>query len=109
MSQINAKRKRKIVKSLETRDGHFCHYCGIPLDDSAVTHDQETNYGRTWVGGIEYAIIDGQRIKMSRATIDHKIPQSQDGGNSIDNLVLSCLLCNMHKSARYSYEEFIKI
>ncbi|MBT7410501.1 MAG: HNH endonuclease [Methylococcales bacterium] len=36
----------------------------------------------------------GTKIDDQIATLDHVIPKSRGGGNGIDNLVVSCKLCN---------------
>ena len=39
-------------------------------------------------------------------SIDHKIPQAKGGGNAMDNLVWSCVYCNLLKSDM-DYDEFV--
>jgi len=56
---------------------------------------------------------DGDKCKYCEVvglelTLDHIIPASKNGGNGLDNLVLSCKPCNTLK-ADLSMEEFLKV
>jgi 5-methylcytosine-specific restriction endonuclease McrA len=42
------------------------------------------------------------------ATIDHVIPLSKGGGNTLDNLVIACYSCNIRKANRM-VEDFRKL
>ncbi|MGH9044244.1 MAG: HNH endonuclease [Acidimicrobiales bacterium] len=46
----------------------------------------------------------GEVLTTSNATLDHVIPRSLDGPNTVENLVAACLACNSIKSGR-TYEE----
>jgi hypothetical protein len=56
-----------------------------------------------------YYIYDGEcqyclkKIPYTSATRDHLVPRSRGGGNSDDNIVLSCKKCNMKKSNNFPY------
>lgn len=65
-------------EALLARDGPTCHYCEVVLE------------GR------------GSR----EMTIDHVVPRSKGGNDSLDNLVLACASCNTRKGS-LSYEEFV--
>jgi hypothetical protein len=54
--------------AVEERAGHRCEYCHLPT-----------------------------RGQMAPFPIDHLIPLSQAGPTSLDNLALSCPVCNGHK------------
>lgn len=40
----------------------------------------------------------GCSITFDTATIDHFFPKSKGGGNSMENMFVSCMPCNSHKS-----------
>lgn len=41
----------------------------------------------------------GRPLKMRSMTVDHLVPKSKGGGNSIENLMPSCRNCNLAKAA----------
>lgn len=41
----------------------------------------------------------------SCATVDHLVPKSKGGGNTLDNMVIACLNCNQTKGDK-TVEEF---
>jgi len=45
-------------------------------------------------------------LLLSKATLDHKIPKSKGGTDTLDNLVLACKFCNGLKGC-IPYEDFI--
>lgn len=56
-----------------------------------------------------YNVYDGscqyclKKIPFSQATRDHVLPRSRGGGNSDNNIVLSCKRCNSKKGSHYPY------
>jgi hypothetical protein len=46
----------------------------------------------------------GEPLTKTTASLDHVVPVSRGGGNSADNLVAACMVCNAIKSGR-TYEE----
>ena len=46
----------------------------------------------------------GERVTQENATLDHFIPQCDNGTHHIDNLKTACLICNSVKSGK-TYEE----
>jgi hypothetical protein len=64
---------RREVERLAHRDGWDCAYCGCALDG---------------------------KPDRPRPHVDHVIPKSRGGSNSITNKVLSCPRCNLSKGAR---------
>lgn len=57
------------------RDGHWCRYCGNPVQTAAPKPSQ-------------------------RLTIDHVTPKSRGGSNWSDNRVVACGRCNLNKRDR---------
>jgi 5-methylcytosine-specific restriction endonuclease McrA len=64
-----------LLTALARRDGTLCHYCDVP---TILTHEGHPR----------------------RRTLDHVIPQSFGGKDTLDNLVLSCQSCNSSKGAQ---------
>jgi 5-methylcytosine-specific restriction endonuclease McrA len=88
--KLTNQQKKEIRKQLYERDGKRCHYCGIDKKDFPKI------WG-TFYGGIKR----GQTLE-----IDHK---DNKKGNDLTNLVLACALCNMAKSDKFTYDEFLKV
>lgn len=45
-------------------------------------------------------------LTLKEATVDHKVPKSQGGTNTRDNLLIACGSCNNAKGS-HSYEDFV--
>lgn len=71
-SGVNSK-GQKILRRLMERDGDKCTYCQVK---------------------VYLPIFSGE----PKATIDHVIPKSKGGKNTMDNFVLSCPECNQRKA-----------
>lgn len=106
----------KMVPRIAKRDGWYCHYCHTPLSypeltpienifDDDLYNDGIISYSSEQYIAWNYIQPDGTKYP----TIDHKLPKSKGGSNKPDNLVLSCIDCNMKKNDRYNYEEFIAL
>lgn len=63
------------------RDGPNCHYCGV------ATVRQPLNPPKGW---------DRRRD----TTIDHRVPASKGGADSLENIVIACRSCNSAKGNR---------
>jgi len=48
-----------------------------------------------------------REVDLNTSTLDHLVARAKGGKNSLDNLVLSCYICN-HKKGTMSVEEFLK-
>ncbi len=68
------------IKELAHRQANLCFYCGKPFFNGNLQRDRH---------------------------IEHKVPLSRGGSNSIDNIVLSCSRCNYEKSTK-THEEFLQ-
>lgn len=64
--------RRQVIE----RDGTICVYCGWVLVESNDPH------------------------RANRLTLDHIIPRSLGGRNTLENLVVSCAPCNTAKGSR---------
>jgi 5-methylcytosine-specific restriction endonuclease McrA len=70
---------KELNAQFEKQEG-FCYYCGELL----------------------YASFDKE------VHVDHMIPLSRGGSNSIENIVLSCATCNLEKNTKTS-DEYLKL
>jgi len=82
--------RRKLIKLSESQN-HRCCYCG----------------GETWHPNIiDYGRIN-DRTELTRATIEHLLPDSQGGTYRMDNLAMACSDCNNARGDQ-SIEEFLQ-
>jgi len=93
---MSAGAKRRARSALSSRNGWVCHYCSKPLipDGEWDTYCDKTRDGYSARPGYSFPVLD------------HLTPSSRGGGNKIDNLVLSCDMCNMRKNDK-TEPEFI--
>jgi len=89
--RLSSKEKKELRNQLYERDGTKCHYCGIEEKDFP------TVWGNSFYGGIKRGRI---------LEIDHK---NNKLGHDVTNCVLACALCNMAKSDKFTYEEFMRV
>lgn len=95
--------------ALIERDGSACTYCGVPLvnfdtgEGLVVVPWQPCPGGH----GDVYPCPDGGHGPFLRAVagyrfpeLDHVLPRSRGGSDSLHNLVLACGPCNGRKGAR---------
>ena len=68
------------IKELAHRQANLCFYCHTPFFNGNLKQDRH---------------------------VEHKIPLSRGGADSIDNIVLSCSRCNYEKSTK-THEEFLQ-
>lgn len=62
--------KASVRKAIYERDGGRCRHCGGPVHPQEIWH------------------------------VDHFIPLAKGGTNDLENLVLSCIRCNLEKAAK---------
>ena len=77
-SQYNKKRKRLIEEQIKQKGYNWCTLCYHPVYSS-----KEVDFNH-------YAML----------TIDHIIPVSEGGRNSIDNLRVCCRACNLARTKK---------
>ena len=76
------------IKFLRARDGNYCHYCGVALNFTPQTR--------------------GNRGDPTRVHIDHTVPISLGGNNTVDNVTLCCANCNLSKGSKLESEWLAK-
>ena len=83
--------KRQKLKKLFAAQNGLCFYCENPM---------------RWVE-LEELQRNGYRSKGLDVTLDHKIPKSRGGTDSLNNLVACCSTCNNRKGD-VSFEKFVE-
>lgn len=95
---------RDVALLLERDPGFVCAYCAVPL--ALALTDSMTSQEAWEAAGWELALLpDGEGVwqvtdERRLAHRDHIVPRSKGGSDDIDNLVLSCEVCNNAKKAR---------
>ncbi len=79
------------------RDGYQCRYCGIPV----VHADIRKLAHRLYPDAVPWEPYDVTKQHSAFACLwlqfDHVVPHSHGGRSSLDNVVISCALCNFGK------------
>jgi len=79
------------------RDGYRCRYCGIPV----IHADIRKLAHRLYPNAVPWEAYDVPKQHAGFACFwlqfDHVIPHSHGGRSSLDNVVISCALCNFGK------------
>jgi 5-methylcytosine-specific restriction endonuclease McrA len=90
-------------RALVARDGYRCRYCGLPVIDSSVRKRAHELYPE--------AVPWGSRNKDQHAAFqclwlqfDHIVAHSQGGRSDLDNMVVTCAVCNFGKEEYSLYE-----
>lgn len=92
-SKHTAVRRAKLIR-LSEQQGHRCAYCGHLTWLLGYDGPQRTNHPHARV--------------VYRATLEHVIPQSQGGTDSLFNLVMACAPCNSYRSSM-PVEQFVQL
>lgn len=79
------------------RDGYQCRYCGIPVIDAKIRKLAH----RIYPDAVPWEPYDVTKQHSAFACFwlqfDHVVPHSHGGRSSLDNVVISCALCNFGK------------
>lgn len=105
--KISGKKQRQkispeLYSRVAARQGSYCFWCGIP-----VTREQQiptANRLRRTNSTIVYLSREGCLREDAIGTIDHLVRVTDGGNNEPENLVISCLDCNLERervTARY--------
>lgn len=78
----SARERRKLARMVFEREGGACFYCDEPVSMEARV----------------YLSTDFKLARLNgAATVDHIIPQSRGGGDTMGNIVCACLECNTER------------
>jgi 5-methylcytosine-specific restriction endonuclease McrA len=90
---------KEIQRSVISRDGHHCRFCGIPVVRPEVRMMMHRMYPQ--------ALRWGDRNSEHHAAFqcmwlqyDHVLPNSRGGRTSLDNLIVTCAPCNNGRNER---------
>lgn len=79
------------------RDGYRCRYCGLPVVPAEIRKIAHTLYPEE----VPWVSSDLRRQHAGFAVLwlqyDHVVPHSHGGTSQIDNVVITCGLCNFGK------------
>lgn len=79
------------------RDGYRCRYCGIPVVHANIRKLAH----RLYPDAVPWEPYDVTKQHSGFACLwlqfDHVVPHSHGGRSSLDNVVISCALCNFGK------------
>lgn len=89
--KLTSKEKKHLRNQLYERAGRKCHYCGVAEDE----------FGRIWGKQFYGGNKRGQILEIDR--------KDNNLGYDIVNCVLACAICNMAKSDKFTYDEFLKV
>jgi len=88
-----------LARQVIQRDGYFCRYCGIPvIDPKAQSHLRKAYpHGLRWGGRNIDKHTAFQALDLD---LDHLVPRSRGGRNTLENLIVTCAPCNCGKAHR---------
>lgn len=80
-------------RALHERDGYHCRFCGIPLIRMEVRKKVKEHYPESLSWGstnpTQHAAFQAMWVQY-----DHLLPHARGGGNSLENLLITCAPCN---------------
>lgn len=86
--KMSARDRRRRLKALLKVYGYNCPFCNVDMVPNAP--------------GVK-------KLYSDTMTMDHIVPGSKGGRNSLDNLVLCCYACNHKKANKMPSKKFLKI
>lgn len=88
---------REVRRAVLARDGYRCRYCGLPVIDAEIRRIAH----RLYPDQVPWDAWDLRRQHAGFSALwlqyDHVVPHSHGGRSSIENVVVSCGLCNFGK------------
>jgi len=88
LKKMSGKVRKERLKTLIRIFGYTCPFCNVDMIPKSPTVS---------------------RLYNDTRTIDHIVPLSKGGKNSLDNLTLCCFKCNGEKADKLPSDEFLKI
>ncbi len=98
----NAAVKRELI----SRDGFHCRFCGMPVilkDTIRAIANAYPNHA-TWT---DSAAEQHRFFQAANLQFDHVVPYSRGGESSLDNMVITCAVCNYGRSFNTLEESFL--
>lgn len=85
--------KRKVL----ARDGYMCRYCGLPVVHADIRKIAHRLYPSEVPWNSRIPAEQHSGFQASWLQYDHVEPHSHGGASTLDNVVISCALCNFGK------------
>lgn len=86
-----------IRQSVLARDGYQCRYCGLPVVHADIRKIAHKLYPTEIPWNPRIAAEQHSAFQVTWLQFDHVEPHSHGGASSVDNVVISCAMCNFAK------------
>lgn len=87
----------RIKQAVLARDGHRCRYCGLPVVHADIRKIARHLYPTEIPWNTRIPAEQHSAFQVTWLQFDHVEPHSHGGKSSIENVVVSCALCNFGK------------
>lgn len=99
---INAFGRRSIIG----RDGYHCRFCDMPV----ISKDAIKTIAKSYPDHAPWTDIAAQQhyfFQAANLQYDHVLPHSRGGETSLDNMVVTCAVCNYGRMSNTLDESFL--
>lgn len=86
-----------IKKAVLERDGYRCRYCGLPVVHADIRKIAHQLYPAEVPWNSRVSKQQHSGFQVTWLQFDHVVPHSHGGRSSLENVVVSCALCNFGK------------
>jgi len=86
-----------IRKAVLERDGYRCRYCGLPVVHADIRKIAHQLYPSEVPWNSRCSDKQHSGFQVTWLQFDHVVPHSHGGRSSLENVVVSCALCNFGK------------
>lgn len=96
--------KSSVKKAVLERDGYRCRYCGLPVVHADIRKIAHGLYPSAVPWNLRKPAEQHAAFQVCWLQYDHVKPHSHGGMSSLENVVISCALCNFGKD-RYTLKQ----
>ncbi len=89
--------KAVVKKAVLERDGYRCWYCELPVIHADIRKIAHNLYPSEVPWNSRVSAKQHSGFQVSWLQFDHVVPHSHGGASTLDNVVISCALCNFGK------------
>jgi len=89
--------KASVRREVLERDGYRCRYCGLPVVHADIRKIAHRLYPSEVPWNSRVSAEQHSGFQVSWLQYDHVEPHSHGGKSTLDNVVISCALCNYGK------------
>jgi 5-methylcytosine-specific restriction endonuclease McrA len=86
-----------IKQAVLARDGYRCRYCGLPVVHADIRKIAAQVYPKEIPWNPRISAEQHSAFQVTWLQFDHVEPHSHGGKSSVENVVISCALCNFGK------------